>query len=172
MLVCAINSNGLGSSSVASSIIKSLCADPCSRYNSYIVYVKSGSSLHYSLDSFGLPSGFILRPLPNLQTTQIFQFFFRLFYRPQADCVLVLDDFPFLRVPKQIVFLQQALLVYPFKRRYFVGLSTSCLWILKRALFRMLSYSRPIFVVQTEHMSQQLFSSIGQHSYICRHQVF
>ena len=109
--------------------------------------------------------------LPSFLSNYLLQSLIRLFYLPQVDLLYVFDDYPFLLHQKQILFLQQALLLTNHSKKLFSSLSF--IFRLKQFLFSLLLLNSSIHIIcQTRHMKNLLFKKYGRQSFILRHSPF
>lgn len=146
LLIWCASINGEGSSRVSYDLITAK-----SSYKSVVCVITLGSILEKSLARTPLPSHISIIVLPSIFRSYILQFLLKLLFPIFlfADQILVLDDYPFLIPFRQFLYFHQPNLLFP----------SSILWKLKSLAFSLLASFRPIFLVQSRHVQEQLSRS-------------
>lgn len=165
--------NGKGSAIVSSGLILSLL-DKLNQneFNEIYIYLTKDTTLDKRIsknlkDQKGRI--FKLIYLHNFLNNYFFQAIVRLFFCPNVKLLYVFDDYPLLLHRKQILFLQQALLLKKIKKLSFSDFN---LW-LKQKLFGILLFNSGIILTcQTRHMRNLLLKKYGKNSFVLRHGPF
>ena len=149
LIIWSLGINGEGSSLVSIGIIKSILKY---KQNKNIKIIISNSSVLYNR----LLNAGILKNnnkkiiiLPKYFRNYIIQAFLKLFFPINLICrsLITLDDFPFLRHENQILYFQQAGMIY----------GKNIKWKLRKLLFSFLIRKELIIYTQTKHIRDQLY---------------
>ena len=98
-----------------------------------------------------------------------FQSIIRLFFCPNVELLYVFDDYPLLFHKKQILFLQQALLL---KQIEYLTFSEFKLWLKQKLFAILILNSGIIYTCQTNHMRLLFKNKFGKNSFVLRHGPF
>lgn len=148
LFIWAAGAHGFGSSIVAKSIIKALIESSHSSTDILLVAPK-----HILSDSkIFMHSNVKIILYPAFLSHPVFYLLLKLFLPIRFFCskLVVLDDFPFLLMSNQLLYFQQALLIYPHTLPQ----------LLKSFTFRFLLLSRPYIFCQTLHIYNSFLSRI------------
>jgi len=163
MIIWAVGTNGEGSSHVVSALLD--CFFASDEPVVHRVFITRNSLLDKKLPTsvFSKYSANIVA-FPAILSIPIVHLVIKmlcfLIWKPTK--LIVLDDFPFYRIPNQTLLLHQPNLVYLYDRRL--------LWKVRRYFFSILLSPRTHVVVQAEHMRLKLLESYSHtHTTVIRH---
>lgn len=165
-LFWALGTNGEGSSRVTFAFVQHVCQTYQSSSNKTIIVYSAESTLDQLIHSFLKHSAPIsLNPLvrlvklPKFSRNYFIHFAIKFFAGPflRFNSIIVFDDFPFWRSPRQVLYFHQPNLIY----------NNILLWRIKRTAFRLLLSSSLIVYVQTIHMRDSFVARFGLFRTIC-----